>query len=311
MGSHATKSASTYTRRAHHAGSWYDDDRPQLSSTLQGFLDNAHVSLGGRLRAVIVPHAGYSYSGPTAAYAYQAIQQELSKSNCPIQTILVLHPSHHVYLENCAISNAHAIQTPAGTLPINDDLRKEILALSPKKIQLMTQTEDEEEHSGEMQYPYLAHILLPNTKSISVLPIMCGSLSTQQETVFGELLAEIMDRPNVLTVVSSDFCHWGSRFRYQPTSSDTMPIHSFIEEMDRKGMNLIEMQQPGAFAEYLKETRNTICGRHAIAVWMRGMDTASSHKLQVQFVQYAQSSPAETMRDSSVSYAAAVAYVPE
>jgi MEMO1 family protein len=69
-------------------------------------------------------------------------------------------------------------------------------------------------------------------------------------------------------------------------------------------MDLIALKQPGAFAEYLQKTKNTICGRHAIAVWLRAI--ASQEEWTVQFVKYAQSSPVETMSDSSVSYASAV-----
>jgi predicted class III extradiol MEMO1 family dioxygenase len=85
-------------------------------------------------------------------------------------------------------------------------------------------------------------------------------------------------------------------------------------------MTLIELQQPGAFATYLQETKNTVCGRHAVAVWLRAVEAKTkvmndSHSnsdqdacnLKVDFVRYAQSSPVLSMSDSSVSYAAAVA----
>jgi AmmeMemoRadiSam system protein B len=71
------------------------------------------------------------------------------------------------------------------------------------------------------------------------------------------------------------------------------------------------LQQPGAFAKYLQETKNTVCGRHAVAVWMRAVEAKQgqdgSGNLQVKFVRYAQSSSVQSMNDSSVSYAAAVA----
>ena len=77
--------------------------------------------------------------------------------------------------------------------------------------------------------------------------------------------------------------------------------------MDHQGMDLIALKQPGAFAEYLQRTKNTICGRHAISVWMRAIDSVESKKdLTVKFVKYDQSSAVESMSDSSVSYASAV-----
>lgn len=341
MGSAAGKNNETfpsYTRRAHHAGSWYESNSKALNATLQRFLDvavtsdsppsssssSSFPSSPENLRSVIVPHAGYSYSGPTAAYAYQAIHEELSKSllACPISTILVLHPSHHVYLSGCAVSGANQLETPVGNLRVDHSLRQEILKLSPR-FTVMEQSVDEAEHSGEMQYPYLAKILsdLGRLHDITVLPVMCGALSVSQEASYGNALAEIIARPSVLTVVSTDFCHWGSRFSFQPTTSGSkqaLKIHEFIEQLDRRGMDLIELQQPGAFADYLKETRNTICGRHAIAVWLRAVTSVydesqlesgdkNGSDLKVKFVKYAQSSPATSMADSSVSYAAAIA----
>lgn len=70
-------------------------------------------------------------------------------------------------------------------------------------------------------------------------------------------------------------------------------------------------QRPGAFAEYLRETRNTICGRHAIAVWLNALARAFPLETRtavptISFVKYAQSSAAKSTRDSSVSYASAV-----
>jgi AmmeMemoRadiSam system protein B len=189
----------------------------------------------------------------------------------------------------------------------------------------MTQEEDENEHSGEMQYPFLAHVLSKIQKNnsssdssqptITVLPIMCGSLTTQDEIEYGKLLSPILHRPEVLTVISTDFCHWGRRFQYQPTSSGSshnmqrMKIHEYIAHLDRQGMDLIASQQPGAFAEYLKTTRNTICGRHAVAVWLRAMEVTNTNDkadLNIRFVQYRQSSQVQSLQDSSVSYASAI-----
>ena len=313
----------SYRRQAYHAGSWYESNPKALASTLQGFLDAAASDLAScasvttdfsNLRAVIVPHAGYRFSGPTASYSYHGLQQALSLGQ-NIKHVIVLHPAHHVYLQGCAVSGASVLETPLGDLPVNDDFRKEVLALS-SKFSAMSASTDDDEHSGEMQYPYLAKILLSpehKDKQISVLPIMCGALSESEEAQFGKLLAPIIARHDIVSVISSDFCHYGSRFRYtpQPTGDKaSMPLHQFIQEMDHQGMDLIAMKQPGAFAEYLKQTKNTICGRHAIAVWMQAVvdypNKSSSSSLTVNFVKYAQSSAVQTLADSSVSYASAI-----
>jgi AmmeMemoRadiSam system protein B len=343
MGSAASTSPPFYIRRAHHAGSWYDDTSSILNQSLQRYLDqvvlvketadttaSSEQNDDGKssrrrcaaLRGLIVPHAGYSYSGPTAAYAYHALREELlaTTSNptpSPIRHILVLHPSHHAYLDNCVVSGAQEIQTPLGSLSIANDLRQEILALSTSShpFTIMNQTTDENEHSGEMQYPYICKILQDTHRlgnapsSVSVLPIMCGALNPSQEEEYGKILAPIIARLDVLTVVSTDFCHWGQRFRYQPTSSGK-EIFEHIQAMDRQGMDHIELQQPGAFVKYLQQTRNTICGRHAIAVWLHAVRynrEMGRQQLTIDFIHYEQSSAAKSMQDSSVSYASAVA----
>ena len=235
---------------------------------------------------------------------------ELSSPSSPVRTIVVLHPSHHVYLNGCAVSGASVIETPVGNLTVDEELRQEILSnLQSPSFTIMKQSEDENEHSGEMQYPFVAHILNQTQKrsDIRILPIMCGALSVEQETRYGKALAAFLDQPHILTIVSTDFCHWGSRFQYNPTpTTTTMPIHSYIEQLDRRGMDLIAAQEPGAFAEYLRETHNTICGRHAVAVWLRAVkESNSSDNHQITFLSYAQSSAVTSKRDSSVSYAAA------
>lgn len=320
MKSKRDNSDTRYMRRAHHAGSWYDGAEADLDKTLSGFLRNGateeHSSTEtAPLRGLVVPHAGYSYSGATAAFAYQALMSELSSSSTSVDTILLLHPSHHVYLRTCAVSGAGQLETPLGNLTVNDGLRNEIQStLGPLFASTMDSSTDENEHSGELQYPYIAKALKAtgSLDKISVLPIMVGNLDNALEKQAGVLLAPIMARSNVVTIVSSDFCHWGRRFQYQPTGVNGTEIFRHVESLDREGMNHISLQEPGAFATYLKRTSNTICGRHAIAVWLHAIRTnreAAVETLNVKFVRYAQSSSVRSMSDSSVSYASAVATV--
>lgn len=298
----------TYERNASHAGSWYDEDPTRLRNTLEEYMRQAEIESVNQVRGLIVPHAGYRYSGLTAAFSYKTLQECLSQKNNSIRTILVLHPSHHVYSQGCAVSGASSLNSPLGNLVVDDDLRREILSLNNPTFSVMEQRVDESEHSGEMQYPYLAHVI--SNRDIKVLPIMCGALEDMQEKLYGEALAEIIARPEVCTIISSDFCHWGRRFSYQPTTS-LMPLRQFIEQMDRRGLDLIQMKDPGAFALYLKETRNTICGRHPIAVWLNAISKLGVNNLEVRLLNYAQSSAVKSSQESSVSYAAAVAFLEE
>lgn len=331
-----------YHRRAHHAGSWYSEDEEVLDRTLSRYLESAArdheqndaTTASPSLRAIICPHAGFSYSGPTAAYGYHALEQELSKTDSPIRHILVFHPSHHVYLDGCAVSGAQTIATPLGDLPVDSELREDILALGTSRICFseMERSVDEAEHSGEMQYPFIAKVQTASnrktgkTSLIPILPIMCGNISNSKESEYGKLLGEIVSRKDVFSVISTDFCHWGQRFSYQPrpntstattttATTTTIEIFEYIKDLDLQGMRHIELKEPGAFADYLKKTRNTICGRHAIQTWLNAVvhsETTNNGKhgvLDIEFNKYAQSSQVRSMRESSVSYASAVARV--
>lgn len=102
----------------------------------------------------------------------------------------------------------------------------------------------------------------------------------------------------------------GERFSYtpQPSSDDSKEIYEYIEYLDRMGMDHIELQRPGAFADYLRTYSNTICGRHPISVWLHSVQE-SALKHDIRFVKYAQSERARSTKDHSVSYAGAVSRV--
>lgn len=133
-----------------------------------------------------------------------------------------------------------------------------------------------------------------------------------------------MADPANLFVISSDFCHWGSRFRYTyyrlPDGSETnlrsasevkkdYPIHESIKEVDFESMAAIESREHKQFVEQLEETGNTVCGRHPIGVFMAAVERAQGLQGQgtFKFVRYERSSEVVSLRDSSVSYASAFA----
>lgn len=341
-----------YTRRAHFAGGWYSQDKKTLNGTIDYYLSNVNVDDDIKeynLRGVIVPHAGISYSGGTAAYAYHYLRSEICRKESPIKHIIVFHPSHRVYLNGVELSGASLLETPLGNLPVDTQLREEINSLKPGAFKTFNKKVDELEHSGEMQYIFIAKILNdvnkingnpPNTY-IPVLPVMCGSLSSRNEQIYGKLLSDIVSRPDVLSIVSTDFCHWGEQFDYRPrptpaTCSSFLctvvdpkvsqkektitEISDFIQSLDAKGMQLISRKKPIEFTKYLAKTRNTICGKHAISLWLNSIvhlescqkesDVENNENLVINFVNYSQSSKVANINQSSVSYAAAIAIKP-
>ncbi|KAG9103936.1 hypothetical protein FRC06_006881 [Ceratobasidium sp. 370] len=324
-------------RRATHAGSWYTEDTDTLDGELDGWLA---LVKGGALegfnppilgcKAVIAPHAGYSYSGPAAAWAYKSID------TTGIKTVFILGPSHHVYLDGCALSNCASYETPIGSLPLDLDIVAELR--KSKLFSDMSLRTDEDEHSIEMHLPYVRKVFAG--LDIKVVPILVGAIDETSEAHFGAALAPYLAKPDTICVVSSDFCHWGTRFNYtfyypSPPPSTTPPvklsrstkpkpdhpIHQSITALDRAALDILTLPSPSpdvktaaqtheAFAAYLRETQNTICGRHPIGVLLGALaeiekGNREGKETTIKWVRYEQSSACVDIRDSSVSYASA------
>lgn len=171
----------------------------------------------------MVRHAGYSYSGPAAAWAYKSLDVSQAyvitpslrchceRSSLPVlfsKRIFVLGPSHHVYLDSCALSRCDYYGTPLGDLNVDGDVAEELYATG--QFTWMDQDTDEQEHSLEMHLPYIYKKLdlagrLPHAK---VVPIMVGAIRLAKEKDYGRILAPYLADPQSCFVISSDFCHW-------------------------------------------------------------------------------------------------------
>ncbi|XVE97388.1 hypothetical protein REPUB_Repub03eG0015000 [Reevesia pubescens] len=189
-------------RRASHAGSWYTDNPKKLAEELDGWIRVAGLPKSSDVRGVIAPHAGYSYSGRAAAYAFGNIDPT------NISRVFLLGPSHHYYTPKCALSTATVYKTPIGDLPIDLEVIEELKATG--KFELMNLGVDEAEHSMEMHLPYLAKVF--EGHPVKVVPILVGAVSAENESMYGKLLAKYIENPQNFFSVSSDFCHWGSRY---------------------------------------------------------------------------------------------------
>ncbi|OTF74872.1 MEMO1-like protein, partial [Euroglyphus maynei] len=130
-------------------------------------------------------------------------------------------------------------------------------------FQSMSLAADEDEHSIEMQLPFIAKVMESKGQNgFKIVPILVGSLSNEKEYLYGQILSKYFLQPGNVFVISSDFCHWGQRFSFQYYNKGWGEIYQSIQKLDEMGMNLIESLEPSAFAEYLQQYRNTICGRH-------------------------------------------------
>ncbi|KAL1951992.1 hypothetical protein VTO73DRAFT_1141 [Trametes versicolor] len=319
------------SRNATHADSWYSGDASQLDRELSGWLEGVGPSAEDEFsppvsgtKAVIAPHAGYAYSGRTAAWAYKSID------TTGIKRVFVLGPSHHVYVDGCALTRCTQYETPLGVLPIDVETTRELK--NTGQFTEMDQQTDEDEHSIEMHLPYVRKVF--EGKDISIVPVLVGAINYDKEVTYGKLLAPYLAREDTFFVVSSDFCHWGLRFQYtfyypkpppssvspvrlsradSHTSVKENPIHESISALDHEAMEILTMppctaaQAHHDFADYLARTKNTICGRHPIGVLLGALTVLEKEGKapKLKWVRYEQSSACVAIKDSSVSYASA------
>jgi hypothetical protein len=195
------------------AGLFYPGDAAALSKTIDGLLANAPQHSIPRLKALVCPHAGYEFSGQTAAIAYKLL------AGLDVQTVVVMGPSHYALFHGACIPNADAYKTPLGLVPISEKA-KGLAAVAPFALerQCLVQrppwwrqaprpapeegqdTPETWEHSVEVQVPFLQKVL----KNFKLLPVVMGELDPAQAA---KALAERID-DRTIVIASSDLSHY-------------------------------------------------------------------------------------------------------
>jgi AmmeMemoRadiSam system protein B len=204
-----------------------------------------------------------------------------------IKRVFVLGPSHYAYVSGCALSVFDSVSTPFGVLESDVGVTQELG--SSGIFDYVSEEEDVQEHSLEMQYPFLKYVL---REDIPIVPLLVGEYTKGHVHMLSKYVNES------LFVVSSDFCHWGRRFGYTYMLHEEKTIHEMISELDHEGISFITSGDVDGFKGYLGQTRNTICGRNPITFVMELLSVTGRE------LHYTQSSKVRDKQDSSVSYAA-------
>jgi hypothetical protein len=181
-------------RPAAVAGRFYPGDAATLTADVDAMLAAAPVTAGGRPKALIVPHAGYVYSGPIAASAYGPLRSLRPR---PTRVVLV-GPAHHVALHGLALPDAAAVATPLGVVRIDAELAGRAAALPQVRVSAEAHAR---EHSLEVQLPFLQRAL----GEFTVVPLVVGHASAAE--VAGVLEA-LWGDDDTLIVISTDLSHY-------------------------------------------------------------------------------------------------------
>jgi AmmeMemoRadiSam system protein B len=183
----------THIREPAVAGQFYPGNPTELGATIRTFVDEVEVLAGPAPKAMIVPHAGYIYSGPIAATAYARLRPYHEQYT----RVVLLGPCHRVAISGLALSGADVFRTPLGDVPLDQIA---IAGLSMPEVSVVDASH-ELEHSLEVHLPFLQTVI----DSFSLVPLVVGD--ARPESV-ARVLDALWGGPETLIVISSDLSHY-------------------------------------------------------------------------------------------------------
>ena len=267
--------AASQVREPVYAGRFYPAHRTKLERTIAELVSTAgksasRANIEGHLRALIIPHAGYIYSGYTAAHANRHLTgRRFSK-------VIVMGPDHRVGLPTAAISAVKAYDTPLGRLPLHPDA---VRLRETSNLFEYSPFSDRIEHSVEVVLPFLQYGL----GAFQLVPIVIGAGAPD---LIASALEPVLSKETLL-VASADLSHF-------------LPYQQAVT-WDRDTLELIKNLEP----EKLMQRQNSSCGRAPIAVILH---LARAQKWQPRLLNYTNSGDTAGDRARVVGYSAVAFY---
>jgi hypothetical protein len=276
-----TESAQKNVLRSALAGSWYPADANTLSQQIQAFFEKSNVQPMNDVIALILPHAGYQYSGQAAASGASTVAGQYKR-------IVVIGPSHRMSMEEIlSVPRVTHYETPLGQTPLDVEFINSLLKHSVFQNVPVTH---QYEHSVQIELPLLQYC----QKDFKLVPIVAGRCSPGTIAKVGSILKGMID-PNTLVVVSSDFVHYGPNYRYVPFKEN---IPEGIKKLDMGAYERIAKLNGEKFLQYIDETGATICGHVPIAILLSMLKADTKAEL----ITYATSGELTGDFTNSVSY---------
>jgi len=277
-------------RPAALAGTWYPAESEVLAGLVDGLLERAPArpADGADVRAILVPHAAYRWSGTAAAAAYRQVQGQAPRR------VVLLGPSHRTAVRGLALPRQTAFETPLGRIPLDRDALERIgtdplAAGDPGAHRL--------EHSLEVQLPFLQRTLAPGWQ---LVPVLVGHLEPGDDLRAAELLRPLLDAGTLL-VVSGDLTHYGEAFGYRPFPIDG-EVKSRLEALDLGAFERLSARDADGLAAYGDRTGITACALEPARVLARLLPEGA----RVERVSYYTSGDLTGDYRHSVSYIGAV-----
>jgi len=205
------------------AGTWYPGSPDALTKTVQGYLSEARTpSPDGMLKAIIVPHAGYRYSGGVAAYAYRLLQ------GSRFTRVILIGPSHRVAFRGVSVNLQSAYKTPFGMVPVDQETGRRLLDTGPN-IQWLRKAHALE-HSLEIQLPFLQTVL----NNFQIVPIVMGEQDMKTCSDLADTLIQVLgDSPETLLLASTDLSHFHN---YRQAEALDLKFIEQVKRFDPEGL---------------------------------------------------------------------------
>ena len=187
----------SYIRPPVVAGMFYPEHADELKQMVGQLIDGAKPKRQkGSLVGIIVPHAGYQYSGATAAHAFALLKKEKKR------TVVLVGPSHREFFDGISVFPGASFKTPLGAVEIDAEMRSALLKASPYVQSSLVG--HRAEHSLEVQLPFLQIAM----RDFKILPIIIGNQKREYCEALGTALAAVAKGGDVLFVASSDLSHY-------------------------------------------------------------------------------------------------------
>ena len=267
------------------AGSWYPGQADRLTRDLDRYLNQAETAVpDGKIWGVVVPHAGYRYSGPVAAHGFnclRGLQPDL------VVVISPLHSAHRAPL----LTTAHdAYETPLGLLPVEKTAITQLNAALHQSAAcagtILTPIAHDREHALEIELPFLQRVL----GQFRLLPIMMREQSKKMAQGLGQALADILRGRSALLVASSDLSHFYPQRQAQ--------------KLDGEVLRRLGAFDPDGVMDAEDEGVGHACGRGAIAAVLWAARELGANRVNI--LCHATSGDVTGGFDSVVGYGTAV-----
>ena len=209
----------TVIREAAVAGQFYPGNAEDLGRAVERLLADAANEACDAPKALIVPHAGYVYSGPIAASAYACLRPHRNQYS----RVVLLGPCHRVPVRGLALSGADVFRTPLGDVPLD---KAAIARLESQDVRIFDATH-EFEHSLEVHLPFLQTVL----DTFMLIPVVVGNTTAER---VAKALDELWGGPETLIVISSDLSHYLSYDQARAIDGETRQA---IEDLEVRGVD--------------------------------------------------------------------------